>query len=288
MTLKQIIAEVESLFPQYAASGMIDRIAITTAVVSALKSFGTNIMIKSEDFITVKGGKGKLPLDYWHLMVAVKAEPFDFKVTEGSHETLLDSYFYRQRTEERNVWNLTLDAYIPEDTTTIREEFVFKKSKATFRYKAVAPLKLVKAFKRKNCAADSPYKNSDFAKNSPYEINVYNSHIQTNFATGNIYMQYLALPTDEDGDIIIPETQHDELIKYIQFVAQEAVLYRVLMSDDDPNVGNKLSLVLSKKKEARTLADTEVKMESLGDWKSEYIRRKRLQTLAYERLLPRK
>lgn len=288
MTISQVIAEVESIFPQYTESGLVDRLAITNKVIKALKRFGNNIMVKREAFINIKGGKGALPKDYWHLMVAVKAEPFEIRTTPRYHETLLDSHFYRQRTEERNVWNLTLDAYIPEDTTTIREEFVFRRAKAEFRYKPVAPLKLVKAFKRSECAADSPYRSTDFARNSPYEINIYNRHLQTNFSQGNIYMQYYGLPTDDDGDIIIPDTQHDELQDFIVLLAQEEVLYRVMMSDDDNTVANKYSLVKQLTEDKRQLAYTETKMEALGNWKADYIRRKRLQTQAYDRLLPRK
>lgn len=288
MTIKQVIAEVESIFPQYADAGLVDRMAITNKIISALKKFGNNIMIKREAFLTIKGGKAELPKDYWHLLVAVKCEPVAIRTTPEFHETLLDSYFYRQRTEERNVWNLTLDAYIPEDTTTIREEFVFKKAKADFTYRQVNHLKLVKAFKRDQCAKDSPYRSSDFARSSPYEINIYNRHLQTNFVTGNIYMQYYGLPTDDEGDVIIPETQHDELKEFIVYLAQEEVLYRVLMSDDDPNVANKFSLVKQLTEDARQLAYTETKMEALGNWKEEFIRKKRLQTQAYDRLLPRK
>lgn len=288
MTIKQVIAEVESIFPQYADAGLIDRMAITNRLISALKKFGNNIMIKREGFLTIKGGKAPLPQDYWHLMVAVKCEPFEIRTTPEYHETLLDSHFYRQRTEERNVWNLTLDAWIPEDTTTIREEFVFKRAKADFSYKQVGHLKLVKAFKRDQCAKDSPYRSKDFAVNSPYEINIYNRHIQTNFSKGHIYMQYYGLPTDDEGDVIIPETQHDELKEYLLYLAQEEVLYRAIMADDDPNAGNKYTLVKQLAKEAKQLAYTETKMEALGNWKEEYIQRKRRQTLAYERLQPRK
>lgn len=288
MTLKQLIAEVESIFPQYTEAGLVDRMDITNKVISALKRFGNNIMIKREAFITIKGGKGEMPLDYWNLLVAIKCEPFEIRTTPEYHETLLDSYFYRQRTEERNVWNLTLDEYIPEDTTTIREEFVFKRAKADFRYQPVDYLKLVRAFKRDNCSKDSPYKSSDFARNSPYEINIYNRHMQTNFTNGTVYMQYYGLPTDDEGDIIIPETQHDELKEYLEYLAQELVLYRVMMSDDDNTVANKYSLVKQLAEDKRQLAYTETKMESLRGWKQGFIREKRRQTQAYENLQPRR
>jgi len=288
MTIKELIAEVESIFPQYAEAGLVDRIAITNKVLSALKKFGNNIMIKREGFVTIKGGKGELPKDYWNLLVAIKCEPFEIKTTPKYHETLLDSYFYRQRTEERNVWNLTLDAYVPEDTTTIREEFVFKRAKAQFTYKPSHHLKLVKAFKRDTCAKDSPYRSTDFARSSPYEVNIYNRHLQTNFTTGTVYMQYYGLPTDDEGDIIIPETQHDELKEFLIYLGQEEVLYRVMMSDDDNTVANKFSLVKQLTEDSRQLAYTETKMEALRGWKESFIREKRLQTQAYERLLPRR
>lgn len=286
MTIKEVIAEVESIFPQYAEAGLIDNISISRNIVTALRGFGNNIMVKSEDFVQVKGGKAKLPEDFWHLTVAIKAEPFDYKVTKGTRDTLLSSHFFRERTEERTVWNYTLDEHVPENTTTIREKFVFRKAEADFRYRPVAPLKPVKAFKRNRCSLNSPYRNKDFAKNSPYEINIYNHHLQTNFPEGTIYMQYLALPTDDEGNVIIPETQHDKLRTYILLLAQKEVLYRVLMSDDDVNVQGKLQLVLQLEREAKQLAHTEAKMGALGNWKEDYIRKKRLQTLAYERLQP--
>ena len=286
MTIKELIAEVESIFPQYAEAGLIDRIAITNRVLKALKKFGNNIMIKNETFIDVKGGKAEIPKDYWNLLIAIKCEPHSYKITKGTRDTLLDSYFFRERTEHNSIWNAAYEEYVPEETTTISEKFVFRKAEADFNYKPVAPLKLVKAFKRNTCANNSPYKSTDFARNSPYEINIYNRHLQTNFTNGTIYMQYLGLPTDDDGEVIIPETQHSELEEYLLYLGQEEVLYRVMMSNDDPNVSNKYLLVKQLAKDAQQLAYTETKMSTLRNWKEKFNERKKRQTLAYERLLP--
>lgn len=286
MTIKQLIAEIETIFPQYTEAGLIDRIDLSRSAVSALRRFGNNIMIKGEAFVDIKGGRGKLPDDYWHLMVAIKAEPFKYEIIRGEKETLLDSYFFRERTQERNVWNYTLDEYVPEDTTTISEKFVFKRSEVEFKYLPSYPLRLVKGFKRTNCANNSPYQSRQFAVNSPYEINILGDRLQTNFDKGTIYMQYYALPTDEDGDIIVPDTQHDEVRDYILYMLQRKVLERVMLSDDDPNVGNKLSYIRQQEEDARNKAYTETKMEAIRDWRKDFIRHKRLQTQAYDRLLP--
>jgi hypothetical protein len=125
-------------------------------------------------------------------------------------------------------------------------------------------LKLVRGYKKSRCDKGCPNINE---YESPYEISIQGNFLQTNFKEGTIYMRYRGLPTDDDGDLIIPEIQRNKLQEYIKYTCIRRTLENLLLSSDDPNVGNKLQYFRQMEKEAYGAAKNDTIAEGMFGWK---------------------
>ena len=120
---------------------------------------------------------------------------------------------------------------------------------------------------------------------SPYEINIVNNKLQTNFDKGFIYMQYNGLPTDEKGDLIIPDTTH--LVTYLTYMLKRVVLEDIWVNGDDPNLVNKINYFTQKEREYEGKARTAVKFKALGNtWDKKLQLSMKKNTAVFESMFP--
>ena len=97
-------------------------------------------------------------------------------------------------------------------------------------------------------------------------------------------MQYNALPTDDSGDIYIPDVR--SLQEYLMYYAKRKILEGLWMNDDDVNLINKLQYISAKEKETFGLAMTQTKFESLGNWDKNLKRKMIEESNRFERMFP--
>lgn len=284
MTTDQLIAEITSGgMAQYDESGLIDYTSLRRWIKSELKRFGSNLMDLSEAILKVENNQTKLPENFWQLNWAIKCEASHYE-TEGDEVTLQNSFFFKERTERDMEWNNASETYENKDIRYIREDYYFKNSKATFYYNQPHLLKLTKGFNKSVCSKDCKNFN---VRSSPYEINITGDYINTNFKEGIIYLRYYGLLTDDSGDIIIPETQHDRLQEYLIYYCRMRILEDLVTGDDDANKINLLQYYNQKQQLAFGLAMTEAKMTGLGkNWASKIRNKIKAQTLKYEVMIP--
>lgn len=289
MTINELIAEITSGgFTQYEESGLIDHISLRTWIKNELKRFGSNIMNLNEAILHVKDNKAKMPDNFWNLRVAVKCEPGNI-VTEDPEGVLQNSFFYKERLEGEYAWNNEANDVITTPQKFVREEFYFKGAKATFNYINPTYLQLTKGFNRSICSKDCPNLSRALTASNPYSINITGDYVNTNFREGTIYMQFLGLDVDEEGKLIIPETQHSRLKEYLIYYCRMRILEDLITGDDDLSKGSLLSYYNQKATAAFSLAMTETKMEALGrNWMRVVRNKQRLQSLKYDVMLPTK
>lgn len=289
MTRDELIAEITSGgFSQYDEAGLIDYISLKSWIKSELKRFGNNLMIESEEVLHVKNSRAKLPDNFWQLNVAVRCDLSHYE-SDDVENVLQNSLFFKERLEESRTWNNASGSYDTKDVKYIREDYYFRKSKATFYYDNPKYLKLTKGFNRSICTPNALNLDKRLRRDSKYEINIVGDYINTNFTKGTIYIQYNGIPSDEEGKIIIPETQHNRLKEYLIYYCRSRILEDLISGDDDANKINLLSYYDQKQRLAFGLAMTESKMEGLGvGWITRLRNKSRLQTLKYESMLPRR
>lgn len=289
MNRKELIAEIVSDLKQYEESNLIDYRSLNLNIKSSIKRFGNNIMIPSEKFIRISGGQADLPLNFWKLDLAVKCSPLGYSVEEGDPTNLITSTTYRQRTEQSVEWNNQIETYVNKDFKQITEKIYTDKNVLNYHYSNPIVLKLTRGMKKESCLAGCKNLQNIFTHNSPWEINILNEKIQTNFEEGYIYIQYAGIPVDEDGDLLIPDTQHDHLQNYIIYHCKARVIERLMGNGDDTDLINMYKIYSGKESEYFSLAMTETKMEGLGhDWDKKMKNKMRRTTMMYENLFPKR
>ena len=287
MTKKQFIAELTSDLKQYDESNLIDYRSVDLWLQTKLKRFGNNIMVTNEKLLKVENGRVKLPENFWKLDLAVKCDPEGYSVESGEPKVVITSTAFKIRTEENNVWNNNIEGYIKKDFKSITEKVFIDNNIVNYYYKNPMILKLTKGINRDSCMSGCKNLQKQLTHSSPWEINILNNFIQTNFTKGYIYIQYVGLPVDEDGDLIIPETQHGHLQEYLMYHCKAKIMENLMGNGDEPNLINMYQLYSAKEREYFSLAITETKFGGLSpDWDKKMKNKMRLTTLKYENLFP--
>nr|DAJ54834.1 MAG TPA: hypothetical protein [Caudoviricetes sp.] len=285
MTRKQLIAEILTDLKQYDESGLIDYRSLNMWIKNELKRFGVNITVLTEKVLDVDNGKAELPEDFWTLHLAVKCKQEDWEGEyQEDRELVQDSQWYKQSTTTNYVWDNQSQSHKEESYKTVEEKVFYKDRVTNIRYKEPVLLRLTKGFKKEFCAPSCRNMQQKLTASANYEINILGNVLQTNFKEGNIYMQYNALPTDESGDIYIPDVR--SLQEYLMYYAKRKVLESLWINDDDVNLINKLQYIKAQEKEYLGLAMTQVKMEGLGNWDKNLKKKMIAETNRFERMFP--
>lgn len=288
MTRKEFIAELTTDLRQYDESNLIDYRSVKLWIKNKLKRFGNNIMIPSDKVLKVENGRATVPDDFWKLDLAVKCEPLGYSIEEGSKESLIMSTTYKVRVENEEEWNNQVENHIGKDYKKIVEKVVTTGGDVVnYYYKNPTILRLTKGMKKEDCYKTCKNLQDKFTHSSPWEINIVGNTIQTNFKVGYIYIQYLALPTDEEGELIIPETQHGHLQDYLMYHCKAKIMENLMGNGDEPNLINMYNLYSAKEREYLSLAMTETKFGGLThDWDKKLKNEMRKNTLRYEDMFP--
>lgn len=288
MNKKQFIARLASDLKQFDESNLIDYRVIREEVDSQLKRFGNNLMVGADKVIKVVDGKAKLPDNFWKLDLAVKCEPEGYTVESGSRDAVISSFSYKEITEEELEWDNYLGEYLETDYKKITEVVKVSSSAISLHFNRPQILRLTKGISRESCSSTCKNLQDMFTHSSPWEISIRNKTIYTNFNDGYIYVQYSGLEVDEEGEIIIPETQHGHLYNYLMFHCKATIMLNLMANGDEPNLINMYQIFSAKEADYFSLAMTEVKMESLGhDWDKKMKNKMRRTTLMYENMFPR-
>jgi len=287
MTIDALIADITSGgFAQYEESGLVDYISLRRWIKSEMKRFGNNIMVMGETIMHVQNNKAKLPDNFWQIYLGVNCEPAGY-VIEGDKNVVQNSLFFKERIEGTQEWDNMNESYVGKDFTYVREDLVFKNAKVSMYYKNPQFLRLKPGFNKSVCAPGCMNVRDLVVDQRVDTIDIVGDYINTNYKEGVIYMQYRGLPADEDGNIIIPETQHNRLQEYLLYYCRMRILEDVVTGKDD-DAGNLLTYYAGRTREAFGLAMTELKFTGLGKgWAAVMRNKQRKQTLKYDIMLPR-
>lgn len=285
MNRSQLIAEIESLMPQYAAAGAIDRVALDRYIVNCLKDFGASVMDSCEDILTVRNYKVDLPENFYSWVVGYKCDIKGIVGTEEDKKYLQSSFLVKERTEQEIDYTFNARYNFPlvegDSCKLIREEVYFwdqTKKTVKFGYDNFEKLRLIPGRKKANIEKDC----ENLLCESKHQVTIQGGYLQTNFEEGEIYLRYRGLPVDEDGEYTIPEIQRGKFKEYVIYYCIVRILEALTLSGDDPNVVNKLSYFDSKKREYYEQAKKDAIAEGLTGWASRIKKANRRRKLKYE------
>jgi hypothetical protein len=281
MVADDIIAKVKRDFQKYVDAGLVDEDELYRDLVFALKKFGNDITYIQETVVEVKDGYAQLPKSFFSLYLAYLCEPLGFKVDNVEFHDLQSSHYYVERTKQTSKWN-ECDACCDEkETSVIRENLYFNSGKVIYYYTNPTLLRLGKAFKKDSCHADCRNK---IVRDNPNEIVIVNFRLQANFNEGNIYLQYYGLPTDEDGNIEVPESANGHLELYIEYYLKRRLTEVLMGNNDAQGLANLYSVFAQQESINLRKASNELKMANINPKSlSRRIQRlNRLESLQYE------
>lgn len=283
ITIRSIIADIKSDLKSYYESGLIEDVTLTLHLINELKRFGGNVMEVQPKILEIKNSQAQLPENFFSLYKAVKTEPMGYHA-EGEveiEEALIGNSFYRIRKEASRTWDNQSKTFTDGDYTEVVEKVYLEtpKKNVDFYYGNNIPLKLVQGFDRSKVNIDCENLN---IRKSPYEINIINNTLQTNFSKGFICIWYQGLLTNEDGDIILPEDPNARIYEFLMYSGKAKVFELVWSNSDDKDTQNKLQYFTQQKEKARTEASTQARFKSVSgkDWwkglKGKQIKRTRV------------
>lgn len=283
MNIDNLIVEIEQDFKQYKTAGLLDRASMYRWANTALKKFGQSICTMQEAVVQVKKGQAPLPEGFHSLHMAVKCSPKGYYCEEKSVPVLQNSLMWKERIERTKSWNSCEPCCTEECEKTIVENIYLNDAAISFYYESPVLLKLSKSIKKEICTSTC---RNLAVRESPNEINIIGTTLQTNFSEGTVFLQYYGLEL-ENGFPLIPETGRGELATYIEYYLKMRWLEVLLTNKDDPNINQLFTYYVQKEKQQFSLALSDAKFSTLTP--SSYRKlamSNRLNMLRHEILIP--
>lgn len=264
MSLEEFIAEIETTFSNFTDTGDIDRISIKGYVISCLREMGKDICDKREAIIEIKNSQALLPAHFKSLILALKANPKNYKII-GDREQAQNSFIYKERIENEVFYDWSTNQYVDNcNSKRITEKIIMNNQEAEFYYEPEW-LSLVKGIKKDSL--DTACLNLHPAIRNSYSdyISINNRTLQTNFKDGYVYMQYNSLPTDDEGELIIPEISTGDLVKYVENYTKWKIGENLILNDKNPKaISQLLSMWRQDEVRLRNAAKSECKFNGLS------------------------
>jgi hypothetical protein len=277
-TEENVYAEVKNTFKSYDEAGLIDPISLRTWLHREIKRFGNNLMVDTDDVLQVKKGVATLPRDFWSLREVWKYELSHYCMEEENPRVL----------SAANASYLSNCACDCSKTTNVSNTVTYKEQEIKIYYNSPQILRIAPGFNRRAIHKDCVNLPSRVQKRDNNTVRLNGRTLHTEFSEGFLYVIYKAMPMDDEGNIILPETQHDRLRVYLEYFLKKKLVEEWLMNNDDPNLINKLQYLRQESDNAFELAMTELKATVLDPsvWKTlrnENRRRHR----KFENLIPK-
>lgn len=261
MLFEEFLADLKTRLTQYDSSGLIDDMTVYQDVQRAIKKLGLLPLIPHKTMLEVKNGKAKLPDGFRKITYAVKCTPDEYEV-EDDEDILQDSYMYKVKDIKRKEWDACDECDETYSEEIIMESLYFRNNKrGRIYYKKPIPLKLTNYVIKNYC--DNGCKNIK-VKECPYEIQIKNNILYANFKNGNIYLEYKGVEEDEDGMLIIPESDMGFVEEYITAFVKAELMLRIIENSD--NTTNEYTLYTDYRQQVAILymqAENELKFKGL-------------------------
>ena len=191
-----LISRIKENLSSYDSAGVVDTGKFYFYIKEELRLLGEYVYITKEDLLPVENKKTALPKDFIQLYAL-------YNVNANSKKVVLDGYLpdktytkFLQDCQENTI-------VVREKTIVIDRDVVIKNEGALLKYSGKVDTDL--------CFKDSP----NYGVKSENEFNIDRNYIYLNIDKGDVYLQYLAFPYDEEGYPMIPdEVKIEKAIEY--------------------------------------------------------------------------
>jgi hypothetical protein len=233
VSFEEFMAELETTFQSYADTNDIDKISVKGWVIEKLRGFGKNICDFREAVLLVENSRVLLPENFKSLSLALKIEgeihPREERFTETPFKKYVTNDVVYDSVSMEYIKNSCQSQIIIE--SLIQEKEYFGK------YMDVFPLSLVKGIQKNSLDVDCYNLHHSIRNTYHHEINITNRTLNANFKTGLIYIKYNSLPSDEDGEIVIPILTTGDILRFIENYTKIRIAEQLIANNRNPNPG---------------------------------------------------
>lgn len=229
MKLSEFLSEIETDLSSFTRE--INRTSVETDVINQLRKLGNNITVLQEKVEIVKNSRVDLPRNFLSLRLALRLEGCGYDI-EGAPEPAMQ--VISQRIENGAYFDRISQEYITTcNPKIVTEKVLVSNSCVNFHY-SPRWLSLTRGIKKESLDSKCLNLHPSIRNSYPDEISITEKTLNTNFSTGQIYFQYNALPTDEEGDIIIPEFTTRDIVDYLMVFCKMKIAENLILNNKNP------------------------------------------------------
>jgi hypothetical protein len=278
--VEALIAQIRSDFSKYSDASLIDQTSLYRDISLGLKRFGNDIMQLQETVVEVKNGYAELPQSFYSLYLAYLCNPKGYVKNSVEQEDLQNSIFYKEKIVKSNTWNECDASCVTITENIVKESIILNSGKIDLIYDNPTLLRLGKTFKKDNCHKAC---RNRLVVDNPNEIVILNYRLQANFNEGFIYLQYYGLPTDDEGNIDVPDTPNGSIETYLEYYLKRRLAERLMGNNDAQGIQNLYGVYKQEERVALVNATNELKMTNITPRIGKRIKRlNSIEALQYE------
>ncbi len=237
VTFDEFVADIETTFANYAATGDIDRNSLKSWIIECLRKFGKNICDQRETIVEVKNSRVILPETFKSMILGLKLNPEENKNLKNNRRLIVE----KQRIENPAYFSdVTLDYYVDNCQSKVVTEKIYTYYEYEGKCYSNEWLSVVKGFKSDSFDTKCLNLNPIIRDSFPNKVSITSRTLNTNFREGKIYLQYNSLPTGEDGEIAIPIISTGDILNYITNSIKIKLAEVLIINDKSPESLNKL------------------------------------------------
>ncbi len=221
--ISQLMSIVKNDFDKLNSEGLIDEGKLVKTVMYCNDKLGLPIREVRQIAVEVNEYKAPLPLDFEKLYYVAALQVSNTMVSS-----------------QRNPWDNTFDQDIIYEASLDRESlgcvdnYTVQVNRLTnttvHNYGSWVQLD-VSPSSEKFCQIDCPNKR----KKGRYTVEIHDDHIETPFRAGTLYIMYIGMMKDYEGNITFPF--HPMITPYYEWSIKERILQNAIFNSDQANLG---------------------------------------------------
>lgn len=232
--IEELIAIVKNDFKKFNVEGLIDDGTLIKTVLYCNDKLGINIREIREVAIPVNEYRAELPLDFEKLFYTCALKATNTRTAELINP--FDNNF-----DSDVIYDANLDRESLGNVENYKVVIKRESNVSVHQYGTWIQLDVDKS-SDKYCHIDCPNK----SKKGRYTIQIKDDHIETPFKSGMLYIMYLGMMKDEDGNITFPF--HPMITPFYEWTIKEKIISDAIFNSDAPNLGELWKLADQKRK----------------------------------------
>jgi hypothetical protein len=220
--IHELMAIVKNDFKKFDLEGLIDDGNLIKSVMYCNDKLGLNIREIREIAIPVSEYKAKLPLDFEKMFYVCALE-----ATNTQNITLTNPF--DNNVDQDIIYEASLDRESLGCVDNYKVQIKRESKHVVYQYGNWVQLEVDP--KTTYCHMDCPNK----TKKGRYKVEIDGEFIHTPFRSGTLYLIYIGMMKDENGNITFPF--HPLITPYYEWTLKESIINTALFNSDAPNLG---------------------------------------------------